>query len=216
MPKPTFYNLPADKRQRVIDAAIDEFAENSFSNAAVNRIVDAAGIAKGSYYQYFTDKEDLFRFLLEVMAEKKMKYLQNMVQNLSTLTFFEIMRELFAGGIQFAVENPKLAAIGNRFVKEYDPVFKEKIMGEMAPKSNQFLEQLVQGAIRKGELDPALNVPFTAYLLTQISIAISEYFHARMGDDNYGGLMPYVEEVMKILRYGIQKPDTYSLEADIE
>jgi AcrR family transcriptional regulator len=206
MPKPTFFNLPEDKRQRVVDAAIDEFAENSYQNAGINRIVDAAGIAKGSFYQYFADKEDLFRYLLEVTGEKKMKYLQNLLDNLQHLSFFEIMCELFAGGIQFAMENAKLAAIGNRFLKDYDPVFKEKIMGEMAPKSNQFLEQLVREGIRKGELDPDLNVPFTAFLLTQISISIAEYYHAEVGDVSYQRFMPYVEEVMKMLRYGIQNP----------
>jgi AcrR family transcriptional regulator len=205
MPKPTFFNLSQDKRERVVDAAIDEFADNSYQNAGINRIVETAGIAKGSFYQYFSDKEDLFRYLLDYIGEKKMKYLQHMLQNLQDLTFFETMCELFAGGIRFAVENPKLAAIGNRFIKEYDPVFKEKIMGEMAPKSNQFLEQLVVKGIQKGELDPRLDVPLTAHLLTQISIAIAEHYHAEVEEEGYEHLMPYVEAVMDMLRVGIQK-----------
>ncbi len=205
MPKPTFFNLSSEKRNRVIDAAVDEFSENSFHNAGVNRIVDAAGIAKGSFYQYFIDKEDLFRYLLEYIGEKKMKYLHSMLQNLPHLNFFEIMCELFAGGIKFAMENPKLAAIGNRFIKEYDPVFKEKIMGEMAPKSNLFLEQLVQEGVRKGELAPALDVRLTAYLLTQISIAISEYYYSEVEEEDYQQLMPYVRTVMDMLRLGIEK-----------
>ena len=207
MPKPTFFNLSEDKRQRVADAAIDEFASNSFQNAGVNRIVEAAGIAKGSFYQYFTDKEDLFRYIMEVIGERKMEYLQDLLQNLHHLSFFEIMTALFAGGIQFSMDNPKLAAIGNRFIKDYDPVFKERILGEMAPKSNMFLEQLVQEGMRKGELNPDLDVQFTAFLLTHISIATAEYYQSEVGDESYATFMPYVEEVLKMLRFGIQKSE---------
>ena len=59
MPKITFFNLPDEKRQLILDIAIDEFAENDFANVSISRIVARAGIAKGSFYQYFEDKDDL-------------------------------------------------------------------------------------------------------------------------------------------------------------
>ncbi len=207
MPKPTFFNLPEEKRIRVVDAAIDEFANNSFQTAGVNRIVDNAGIAKGSFYQYFNDKEDVFRYILEVTGERKLKYLTEMVANLEKYDFFDLMKELFAGGIRFAMENPKLAAIGNRFIKETDPLFKEKILGEMAPKSNLFLEQMMEKGIAKGELDPHLDVRFSAYLLTNISISISEYYQFHVGDD-YQHFLPYVDKALAMLKHGMKNPQT--------
>jgi TetR/AcrR family transcriptional regulator len=65
MPKPTFFNLTDDKRQRLIDLAIEEFAENDYDLASISKIVAQAGIAKGSFYQYFEDKKDLYQYLLE-------------------------------------------------------------------------------------------------------------------------------------------------------
>ncbi|NLY51524.1 MAG: TetR/AcrR family transcriptional regulator, partial [Firmicutes bacterium] len=75
MPKDTFFNLPEDKRQRIIDAAIDEFAHRSFHDARITAIVDAAGIAKGSFYQYFEDKKDLFKYIIGLIAERKIEYI---------------------------------------------------------------------------------------------------------------------------------------------
>ena len=58
MPKQTFFNLPEDKRENLINIAIEEFAENDYQTASISRIVANAGIAKGSFYQYFENKED--------------------------------------------------------------------------------------------------------------------------------------------------------------
>ena len=65
MPTTTFHNLPTEKRERLLAAARAEFARAPYEDASVNRIIRAAGIPRGSFYMYFTDKEELFHFLME-------------------------------------------------------------------------------------------------------------------------------------------------------
>ena len=65
MPSSTFFHLPEEKRQRLLAAARAEFARVPYEEASVNRMIQAAGIPRGSFYMYFTDKEDLFRYLME-------------------------------------------------------------------------------------------------------------------------------------------------------
>ena len=65
MPKETFYNLSEEKRQRIFQAAVSEFASHKFSEASLNRIVKAAKIPWGSFYQYFEDKEDLYLYVIK-------------------------------------------------------------------------------------------------------------------------------------------------------
>ena len=60
MPKETFFNLPEVKRGAILDAALEEFAAYPYDQASVNRIVARAGIPKGSFYQYFENKKDLY------------------------------------------------------------------------------------------------------------------------------------------------------------
>ncbi|MEV5407270.1 TetR/AcrR family transcriptional regulator [Thermopolyspora sp. NPDC052614] len=71
MPKQTFFNLSEDKRVRVFEAAIREFSAMPFAEASVNRIVKEAGISKGSFYQYFEDKNDVYHYMIEVIADRK-------------------------------------------------------------------------------------------------------------------------------------------------
>ncbi|BBF43610.1 transcriptional regulator, TetR family [Lachnospiraceae bacterium KM106-2] len=65
MPKQTFYNLSEDKQKTIIDAARNEFSIHSFYDASINQIIKDAGISRGSFYQYFENKEDVYLSLFE-------------------------------------------------------------------------------------------------------------------------------------------------------
>ncbi len=62
MPKKTFLKLSAEKQQRILNAATDEFIQykDHYEKSSVNRIAEKAGISVGSIYKYFNDKDDLF------------------------------------------------------------------------------------------------------------------------------------------------------------
>ena len=66
----TFLRLPEEKRGRFLEAAWGEFTRVKFADASINQIVRHAGIPRGSFYQYFTDKEDLFAYLLQDVREQ--------------------------------------------------------------------------------------------------------------------------------------------------
>ncbi|WP_300412520.1 TetR/AcrR family transcriptional regulator [uncultured Oscillibacter sp.] len=61
----TFLRLPEEKRRRFLDAAWEEFSTVRFVDVSINQIVRRAGIPRGSFYQYFAGKDDLFAYLLE-------------------------------------------------------------------------------------------------------------------------------------------------------
>ncbi len=67
--KPTFYNLPEEKRRRITAAIISEFSETSDEKVSINRIIHRAEISRGSFYQYFDDKVDLIEVLMKSFVE---------------------------------------------------------------------------------------------------------------------------------------------------
>lgn len=66
MPTSTFFNLPPPKREKLLRAAIGEFACRPYGEVSINRIIQVAEIPRGSFYQYFADKTDLFHYVLTV------------------------------------------------------------------------------------------------------------------------------------------------------
>lgn len=59
MPSSRFFKLPDEKRSKILRAVHSELAEFPVDELSINRIIHSAGISRGSFYQYFKDKDDL-------------------------------------------------------------------------------------------------------------------------------------------------------------
>lgn len=103
MCKETFLRLPEEKRNRFLDAAWVEFTTVPFAKASVNQIVHRAKIPRGSFYQYFTDKSDLFSYLQENVREQ----IQRSFQDLLLEAGGDIFRTVMAGFDRFLEERER-------------------------------------------------------------------------------------------------------------
>lgn len=70
MARNRFDNLEPQRQEGILAAAAEEFSERGYAGASLSRIIDRAGISKGSLYYYFDDKEDLFATVVEVAVER--------------------------------------------------------------------------------------------------------------------------------------------------
>jgi len=73
---------PQTKRERILRAAIDVFAQSGYFNAKVSEIARAAGVADGTIYLYFDGKEDL---LVSIFREYTRNYLQSLERDLANV-----------------------------------------------------------------------------------------------------------------------------------
>lgn len=79
MPTSTFFRLPEEKRQRLLEAAWAEFTQVRYAEASINKIIQGARISRGSFYQYFTDKDELFAYLLGDMWDYFARVLEDVL-----------------------------------------------------------------------------------------------------------------------------------------
>lgn len=70
MPKQTFFNLPKSKQDLLISAGIKEFSRVPLNEAVISNIIATAEIPRGSFYQYFENKEDLFFYIFSLYGKK--------------------------------------------------------------------------------------------------------------------------------------------------
>ena len=80
MPTETFFKLTEEKRKKIIEAGKDEFSSVSLDEASIKNIAEKAGIARGSFYQYFKSKKDLLFFILEENRETMEKKLNRIIK----------------------------------------------------------------------------------------------------------------------------------------
>ena len=81
MPKKTFYNLPEEKKERLLEAAFKEFSSVPIEESSINVIVQNSDISRGSFYQYFDDKDDLYCYCLELLRENQFIQIENCFKN---------------------------------------------------------------------------------------------------------------------------------------
>lgn len=76
----TFLNLKEEKKERIIHAALAEFSRVAMNEASVTNIVKKAGISRGSFYQYFGGKEELYKYLIKSVYAKHRQDLYRLIQ----------------------------------------------------------------------------------------------------------------------------------------
>lgn len=205
MPKDTFFNLPKEKRERIVEAAIDEFAIHPYHQARVTTIAEEAGIAKGSFYQYFEDKKDLFKYLMEQTVEKKMSYInRDIVEGKVKYSFFQLLREVYLSGIRFAKDNPRLVPIGIMLISDKE-LYRE-IYGEHEDKSADFFRQLLEYGKEQGAVNPEIDSSFVAKMLTGMSIALTDYIVAD-GKFDFDD-MEIIDKMLYFVENGIKRRES--------
>ena len=63
MPSSRFLKLPDEKRGKILEAVLSELAQVPVDELSINRIIHSADISRGSFYQYFKDKDDLLEYV---------------------------------------------------------------------------------------------------------------------------------------------------------
>ncbi|MED4016000.1 TetR family transcriptional regulator [Sutcliffiella cohnii] len=74
MPKQTFFNLPEHKKKKLLESAEMEFARVPLFEASIANIIRMAGISRGSFYQYFEDKDDIYIYLVDEKVKTAIIY----------------------------------------------------------------------------------------------------------------------------------------------
>lgn len=146
-----------DKRRRIIDAAVEVFAEKGFFGARVSEIADAAGVADGTIYLYFKSKDDI---LISLFEEKMAEILARFVAILQELEDPEAkLRRYVIEHLKLVAEQPKLMQVltvelrqSARFMKEYSPQAFAKYLALVGG----ILEEGQKKGVFRKTLDPAI------------------------------------------------------------
>lgn len=204
MPKPTFYNIDSEKRERIIEVIIDEFSENTYETASINQIVKASDIAKGSFYQYFEDKLDIYKMAIEICHEKRMNYIEKVNEDGRYLDEFRIMRELCVAVIKFEINQPKLSSIITKFHKMTDRELKEEVLEDIDLDIRTEFEKILEEGIKRGKIYYNVDVEFMSFLLENISRSTKEYFKIKRLEDKYVNYEGFVNTSIDLIENGIK------------
>jgi AcrR family transcriptional regulator len=176
VPTETWNRLPPARRQAVLSAAEAEFATNGFSRGSLNVIAREAGVAKGSLFQYFDDKVDLFAHLCDRAVDRIEEAMSDHVDALDWSTeFFPACEEFLAAWVEYFIEHPVDRALSAAVFLEPDPEARTAARAIVDEHLLSFLQPVLQDAQRDGFLraDADLDAFMALLLLVLAHLALA-------------------------------------------
>jgi len=128
--KKAFFALSEAKREKLISACLSEFGARDFDRAALDRIVELAGISKGGLYEYISSKDELYLFVVELSYTRLYEYLHETLERAGKRLPDDLLERFSVvsrTAIDFYVEHPEMIGIIARTSRVDDPELAQKV-----------------------------------------------------------------------------------------
>ncbi|MBM7553769.1 TetR/AcrR family transcriptional regulator [Thalassobacillus pellis] len=203
MPKQTFFNLKEEKKRKLIEAAREEFSRVSLYDASITNILKTAGIPRGSFYQYFEDKEDAFFYLLNEHAEERH---QNFLSSLEKYNgdLFLAMTEVYRNVLDYSQGQGNSNFIRNALLNmnyKIEHTFTKHLM----EKSRGQRANEIYNLVETDSLNIALEEDFYHVMQIMIAITFHNLVHCLSNDfTTEEALDKYTKEI-ELIKSGLMK-----------
>jgi AcrR family transcriptional regulator len=178
MPRPTWANLDAQRRERVLQAAMAEFGRNGYSGGSLNVIAREAGVAKGSLFQYFDDKFDFFAHVAEYTSLRVYAAMEpTLTLPAPGASFVEHFAGLVDLWIGYMAEHPLERAITAATTMELDPAVRRAVREPTHRLYAKGLRPLLEAAVASGEFraDADLDAFLSLLVLVLPHLALAPF-----------------------------------------
>ncbi|MFF8941835.1 TetR/AcrR family transcriptional regulator [Streptomyces sp. NPDC014864] len=153
MPTPTWSRLSPARRERVLVAAMDEFGTHGYSTGSLNVIAREAGVAKGSLFQYFSGKLDLFSYVAEQTSLRVYAYMQPWLGGYDgTGDFATHLVDALEAWLEYFAGQPLERGVAAATNMEMDPAVRDAVRRPVTAMYLAGLRPLLQRAVDAGDL----------------------------------------------------------------
>ena len=155
MPRPptaTKEDILVETRQRLLETATAEFANNGFASANINQISTLSGYAKGTIYNYFPSKRSLMLALIDEIGTKHTEFI--VTQVMSEDDPLLRVRQFFRAGFAFVEQHPLQARIAISIVYGHDEEFKRRIYQTYQRLFDLIIQDIVESGIAHSNFKP--------------------------------------------------------------
>lgn len=176
--------LKNGKRQKLVEAAIDEFNEYGIENASYNRIIERSGLSKGSVYYHFENKDALLAIVMEEIGERVLTAIPDKNMPATKDGFWDFLWDYRQREFDFFAGHPRLGRILIMSLEISERIIRE-IKESCVPLAKLIDRQinLIKTGQRLGALRNDLNVEIIFSLMKALdkSLCVS-FFGSDAGD----------------------------------
>lgn len=209
MPKNTFTRLNKEKQNRIFEAALNEFSIRSFNEAKLSNVIKEAKIPRGSFYQYFENKLDIYKYVFYKLGQIKLEYMKDIIHNPDEIPFLDLFRELYIIGLKYAVDNPKAIKMAMYLYSSRDLAFDE-IMSDGIAQAKQFYRGYIKSDKKLGRINADIDTDVFSEMMMNMINNIS-FEELKLGNENinYDKMLDKFNKTIFILEKGILTGDKH-------
>lgn len=205
-------NLPEEKRSRIVSVMVREFALNGYRKASLNSIVKNSGISKGSLYQYFSSKEEIFLFIFDQFTSLvKSSIAEEVVPDGDPgQSFWGSVKKLLLTGLHFLDSYPEYFQLYLRVLFEHDVPKREELIAKVRLFSKEYFSPLVDDARRRNVLRPDVSVEMAIFCIDAVLDRFLQGYAKSyldsglgLGKKNRDELEQAVDDALAVLRCGL-------------
>jgi AcrR family transcriptional regulator len=198
MPKDTFLNLDEAKQRRIFEAAVDEFSQKRFSEASINQVVKNSGISRGSFYQYFKNKEDLYLYVLKQIGKEKLDLMNYAGEIKQDADFFDGFIYMIRAALEWSRTKPKYYRIG--MLMEFDDSHFISELRKALPEGFSMLKGMIEKDIQLGRVRSDIDSGLVVDIIYTLNLHL--LIHCFKTDEE-SEFLKKIDEIIKILKEGI-------------
>jgi AcrR family transcriptional regulator len=212
--KDTFDKTTEERREKVLEVAIDEFAMKGYYATSINEIARKAHISIGAMYSYFASKEDLFLTIVNNAYYLMEKILKNVEEESSDI--FDCVKRMLVASRRFALEHPELNQIYLDITTQALSYMSLRLSHKLEIVTPQLLCNKIEKAKLDGKIDKELDERVVSYCIDNIFMMYqfsfsSDYYKERLkiyvGEDKLEGIGQVEENILKFIRAAIAIKD---------
>ena len=173
MPKETFIKLKEEKKKHITDAFLREFAVKTYDEASISMVVKQLRIAKGSVYQYFDDKLDLFMYLLGESVAVKTRYTGSLKRE-NYVDFWAYFSDLYEYGFQFDDENPLQSHFLHNLTQNLNSPSIKHLYNDLLSQVVTGFETMADYEVQNGFFRSDIPVKTQGFVLYKLGVSIQE------------------------------------------
>ena len=196
-----------DRKNELMEAALEEFSTKSYGDASLNNIIKNAGISKGTFYYHFQDKQALYLTLMQLAVEAKLEFVERKLKHYShseELNIFENLKLQGRFGVEFAKDYPKYYLLGIQFRKEkgVNEIY-DVAMNILDGISENYYDEMLERAAEKGELRSDITPQFAKRLMTFILYRYDEIFQFDKEKSDFESILVEFDSLVDFLCCGL-------------
>ncbi|MEF3302194.1 TetR/AcrR family transcriptional regulator [Paenibacillus sp. GYB003] len=193
MPKETFHNLSEHKKRKIFDAAVLEFSVRRFSEASINQIVKTAGIPRGSFYQYFDDKEDIFQYMFEEILKEKREIMGHTPLSNPDADVFEACIQAVRATFEWSKLKPEYSRIS--LLMEIDH---SEFITRLRTASAQGIKEMIERDKQRGLIKPDIDAELVVEMI--YALILKEYVWTGLDEEKF---LKKLDDIVKIIKEGL-------------